>query len=99
MSCPDSNKLEVPIAPSTNGAFTDLFRFKNKWCQVSGTFTGTWQLQGSMSGAAYSDIGAAFTAPVLFEVPQTMQFFRVRCVAFASGLPVVEVAGFDERAV
>lgn len=98
MSCPDSNRFDVSIVPAADGNFTDLFRFKNKWCQVSGTFVGTWKLQASLSGGAYFDV-ATFTTPTVFEVPQTARFFRVHCVAFTSGLPVVEVAGFDERAV
>lgn len=90
--------IAVPTSVATGGPSTvgDLF---NKTVQISGTFVATLQLQGSINGSDFVDIGAAQTAPALLEVSQSVKFLRIDVTAFTSGVPAAVVSGFNQRAL
>ncbi|MBI5549510.1 MAG: hypothetical protein HY901_36955 [Deltaproteobacteria bacterium] len=97
MARPEKFALKVPAAVGV-GAPSVVFRFRSKTVQVFGTFVATLQLEGTLAGDEYFPIGPAVTAPGAIEVPETIEFLRVRVTAFTSGEPKAVFAGFDERA-
>ena len=97
MARPEKIPLEVPAAVGV-GQASNVFRFRDKTVQVSGTFVGSLQLEGSIDGSDYEPVGAAMTAPGLVPVPFTIEFLRVRITALTSGTPKAVAAGFDFRA-
>ena len=97
MARPEKIPLEVPAAAGV-GQASNVFRFRDKTVQVSGTFVGSLQLEGSIDGNDYEPIGAPVTAPGFIAVPMTVEFLRVRVTALTSGTPKTVAAGFDFRA-
>jgi hypothetical protein len=97
MARPESIPLDVPAAVGA-GQASNVFRFRDKTVQVSGTFAGSLQLEGSIDGNDYEPIGGPVTAAGFIPVPLTIQFLRVRLTALTSGTPKAVAAGFDFRA-
>lgn len=99
MARPEKIALAVPAAVGI-GEAANVFRFRDKYVQVHGTFVATMQLEGSIDGNEYFPVGAPQSAtPGVVAVPETIQFLRVRVTSFTSGEPKATFAGFDERAV
>ncbi|MEO7735989.1 MAG: hypothetical protein ABIY55_33845 [Kofleriaceae bacterium] len=96
MARPERMTMEVPAAGAT-GASVNVFRLRDKTVQVSGPFTGSLQLEGSVDGDAFEPLGAPVAAPGFFLVPVTVAFIRVRTNQLTSGAPRAVVAGFDFR--
>ena len=97
MARPEKILLEVPGTVGV-GQTANVFRFRDKTVQISGTFVGSLQLEGSIDGNEYEPIGAPATAPGFIPVPMTVEFLRVRVAALSSGAPSAVAAGFDFRA-
>jgi len=98
MARPEKVRLEVKQAIEA-GRAEQVFRFRDKYVQVHGTFVGTVQIEGTIDGSEYFVIGTPTTAPAVIPVPETVEFLRVRTTAFTSGEPKATLGGFDERAV
>jgi hypothetical protein len=98
MARPERLPLDVPAAPGV-GATANVFRLRDKTVQVSGPFTGSLQLEGSVDGDAFEPIGGPLAAPGFVLVPMTVAFVRMRVDALTSGGPRAIVAGFDFRAL
>lgn len=97
MARPEKVQLTVPTSAAAGGA-ASVFRFRDKYVQVHGTFVATLQLEGSIDGNEYFPVGAPQSAAGVVAVPETIEFLRVRVTAFTSGEPKATFAGFDERA-
>lgn len=92
-------KLSLEVKPAVDvGRAENVFRFRDKFVQVHGTFVATLQLEGTLNGSDYFAVGSPVTAPAVIAVPQTVEFLRVRTTAFTSGAPHALFGGFDERA-
>ncbi|MBI3184632.1 MAG: hypothetical protein HYZ28_21050 [Myxococcales bacterium] len=98
MARPEKVRLEVKQAVEA-GRAEQVFRFRDKYVQIHGTFVATVQVEGSIDGSDYFAVGAAQSAPGVVPVPETLEFVRVRTAAYTSGDPKAVLAGFDERAV
>ena len=98
MARPERVQLAVPTAIGV-GAASNVFRLRDKYVQVHGTFAATLQLEGSIDGDEYFSVGTPQTSAGVLAVPETVQFLRVHVTAFTSGEPKATLAGFDERAV
>lgn len=98
MARPERIRLAVPTSAGV-GAAANVFRFRDKYVQVHGTFAATLQLEGSIDGDEYFPVGTPQASAGVLAVPETLQFLRVRVTAFTSGEPKATLAGFDERAV
>lgn len=98
MARPEKIRLEVKAEVGV-GKAEQVFRFRDKYIQLHGTFVATLQVEASIDGSDYFPVGAAQTAPGVVPVPETVEFVRVRTTAFTSGEPKAVLAGFDERAV
>lgn len=72
-------------------------RFLEKGVQFSGTFTATFQVQGTIDGSTYFNIGSAATSAGFVEVPYTIEYLRISTVAWTSGTPTATFAGMDSR--
>jgi len=97
MARPEKIQLEVKAAADI-GRAENVFRFRDKYVQISGTFVATLQVEGTIDGSDYFPVGAAMNAAGVVPVVETIEFIRVRTTAFTSGEPKAVVAGFDERA-
>lgn len=98
MARPERVQLAAPTSAGA-GASANVFRFRDKYVQLHGTFVATLQLEASIDGDTYFPVGAPQSAPGVVAVPETVEFLRVRVAAFTSGEPKATLAGFDERAV
>jgi hypothetical protein len=97
MARPEKVRLEVKQAVGV-GKAEQVFRFRDKYVQVHGTFVATVQVEATIDGSDYFAVGAAVSAPGVVPVPETVEFVRVRTTAYVSGEPRAVLAGFDERA-
>ncbi len=98
MPRPEQIPLPVPQSVAT-GAFRDVHRFRDKFVQIGGTFVATLQLQGTIDGSEFFNIGGPVSSPTVIPVPETVQFLQVDVTAFTSGAPTATAAGFDFRAI
>jgi hypothetical protein len=98
MARPEKVRLEVKQAVDA-GKAEHVFRFRDKYVQVHGTFVATVQVEATIDGSDYFPVGGALSAPGVVPVPETAEFVRVRTTAYVSGEPKAVLAGFDERAV
>lgn len=98
MARPEKIRLEVK-AEVAAGKAEQVFRFRDKYVQVHGTFVASLQLEASIDGSDYFPVGTVQSAPGVVPVPETVEFVRVRTTAFTSGEPKAVLAGFDERAM
>lgn len=97
MARPEKVRLEVKQAAEA-GRAENVFRFRDKYVQVHGTFVATLQVEATIDGSDYFAVGGPQSAPAVVPVPETAEFVRVRTTAFTSGDPKAVLAGFDERA-
>lgn len=97
MARPEKIRMEV-LASVGVGRTENVFRFRDKYVHVHGTFSATVQLEASIDGSIYFTVGAALSAPGVVPFPETAEFARVRTTAFTSGTPEATLAAFDERA-
>jgi hypothetical protein len=98
MARPERMPLEVP-AKAGIGKAENVFRFRDKTVQISGPFTGSLQLEGSIDGEDFEPIGAPMTGPGFVLVPMAVAFLRVHTLELTSGAPKAFASGFDFRAV
>lgn len=88
-------------AANTTGVSLGATEFANAYditCEIGGTFVGTVQLQGSLTGSVWTNLGTSQTAPAIVnDQLKTYVYVRAQMTAYTSGLPVVWVAGHDER--
>jgi hypothetical protein len=97
MARPEKVQLEVKQEVGV-GRPENVFRFLHKYLQVGGTFAATLQVEASIDGSEYFNVGSAVIAPGVVPIAETVEFIRVRTTAYTSGEPKAVLAGFDERA-
>lgn len=88
--------LVAPVTAPTAGAAFPCAPMRDKTVQVSGTFSATLQLEGSLDGVAWSSLGATITANAIRAIPEAIHYIRVNTTVFVSGVPVVKLSGFTE---
>jgi hypothetical protein len=98
MARPEKIRLDVKQEVG-EGRAEQVFRFRDKYIQVHGTFVATLQIEATTDGSDYFPVGPAQSAPGVVPLPETVEFVRVRTTAYTSGEPKAVLAGFDERAV
>lgn len=94
-------------APATNNSGFSYLWVEMQACydltfEISGTFVATLQVQGSITGAVWDNIGAGQTAAGFLTgsanaALKTYSMVRVQMTAYTSGTPVVWAAGHEER--
>jgi|SoiMetStandDraft_2_1073263.scaffolds.fasta_scaffold602022_1 hypothetical protein len=97
MARPEKVRLEVKSAVDV-GKAERVFRLRDKYVQVHGTFVATLQVEATIDGEFFA-VGPVMAAPGVVPVPETVELVRVRTTAYTSGDPEAVLAGFDERAV
>lgn len=98
-------RFNVATTNATAGTAKPAGRFQLKYLQISGTFAGGWsiQLQGSVDGTNWLNIGAAIiaTPTALVSVPESWQYLRVLTntagTISAAATPAVVLGAYDER--
>lgn len=89
--------LDVPTAAGV-GAPKPLRDIQLEKCvQVAGTFTANLSIEVSLDGTHYQAVVTGVTAPGIHQLPYPAATVRVRTVSFASGAPVVTVAGYGSN--
>ena len=87
----------APPASTTTGPEKDVRRLTDKNLQVSGTFSATLQLQGSVDGVNFEDVGVAITAPGIVAVSGYFEKLRIETTVFVSGAPAAILGGLFNR--
>lgn len=86
--------LPVQTSVAVATAHPGPSQLREKYVQVSGTFSATLQLEGTIDGTAWFTLGATITAAALRSIPETIASIRVNTTVYASGTPVVTLAGW-----
>jgi len=89
--------LPVHTGGTGAGAARDVYKLREKYVQIQGTFSATLQLQGSVDGANWVNLELAQTQPGLVSVPETVALMRVNTTGYVSGTPVCTLCGHRER--
>lgn len=55
------------------------------WVQISGTFSASVQIQGTINGSDWFDIGSPVTGPTAVQVAVTMRAIRYTVSSYLSG--------------
>lgn len=72
----------------------DVSSLTNKYIQVSGTFSATLVLQGSIDNVVFEDgYGANVTSAGIYSIPKTYAFVRVFCSSYTSGSARITLLG------
>lgn len=84
--------------PAGNGDSTAIVvdDLVDKWIQISGTFSATANVQGTINGNDWLTIGS-LTAGGFIEVPQAVKSLRINISGFASGQVVATLAARHAR--
>jgi hypothetical protein len=98
MARPEKVRFEVKQEIGV-GRAENVFRFRDKYVQVHGTFVATLQVEATIDGSDYFPVGTPMSSPGVVPVPETAEFVRVRTAAYTSGEPKAVLGGFDERAM
>ncbi len=93
------SQMNVPATAPNNGDALTVDRFLYKTVLVTGSFTGTFKIQGTLDGSTWSDLTANITTPGATSIPHTVKQVRVALSALSAGTPIVNHAGFDARSV
>jgi hypothetical protein len=67
----------------------DVLQFEGKTVQISGTFSATIQMEGTITPGAWISEGSAATGAAVVEISKTYQQLRTKMTAYTSGTPVV----------
>lgn len=86
MARPEKVRLEVKQAVGV-GRAEHVFRFRDKYVQVHGTFVAAVQVDATIDGSDYFPVGVALSTPGVVPVPETVELVRVRATAYVSGEP------------
>lgn len=97
MARPEKVRFEVKAGVGV-GRAEQVFRFRDKYVQVHGTFNARVQVEASIDGSDFFAVGSPLNSPGVVAVPETVEFVRIRTVNYTSGEPRAVLAGFDERA-
>jgi hypothetical protein len=87
-------------APSTRAQVSypaDVSALREKMVEVSGSFVGTYQIQGSVGGSLWTDEGSAFTGTGVATIDKAWPMLRAKQTAYTSGTPVIKISGHEER--
>ncbi len=93
---PERLNLAPPASVNVGPTFNTR-RLTDKNLQVAGTFVATLQLEGSIDGTNFADVGAAITTPTIVAVPGYLELIRIRTTAFTSGVPVAQLGALFQR--
>lgn len=89
------------IAVSANGISGDIpFDADHrvyKTVQITGTFTGTVAVVGSLDGTNYSTIGGPVTAPGIVEVTAAVRFISISGSSWGTGTAMAQFSSFNSR--
>jgi hypothetical protein len=89
---PDVYDLDVPAALGA-GLPLPVIEYRDKTIQVTGTFVGSLQIEGTIDGTNYDAVTPSISSDDLLTIPHTLQAIRVRLTELTSGTPVVKFAG------
>jgi len=92
-------EMDVPATAPNFGDPLIVDRFVHKSVLVTGTFTGTMRIQGTVDGVTWSDLTTNITTPGATQIPHTVREVRVSLTALSAGTPIVHHGGFDGRSV
>lgn len=93
---PERIDLEPPASVAV-GPAKFVGRLTDKNLQVGGTFVATLQLEGTIDGTNFEDVGAAITAPGIVVVSGYFDKLRINTTVFTSGVPVAVLGGLFNR--
>jgi hypothetical protein len=90
--------VAVPQAVAA-GAATKIEGHIEGVVQITGGGSWTSQLQTSLDGVTWFNLGTAATnaSPQLIPVTNGVKFVRMNTTAYASGTPVANYGGYDSR--
>ncbi len=91
------NALDVKESVATGDSMNVEDFSTDKGVQVHGTFAATVQVQFSVNGSDFEDVGAALTAPAYVPIPAIAKRVRVDTTAFTSGNPAATLGGSKLR--
>ena len=89
--------FDVSIPGSGEGAPLDTsIMLPDKRLQVTGTFTGTLQLEESLDGDTWTKIGSDITQAGWVTITTMQAWLRIVVAAYTTGVPVVNLHGLRQ---
>lgn len=88
--------LDAPSGVAA-GAAIIADRFVEKTVLISGTFSATCRVQGSVDGSTWADLTGNLTAPQAVAIPHTVRLLRINTTVYVSGAIAASFCGFDAR--
>lgn len=92
----DFRDLEVPGAPG-NGKVFRTGEYRDKTVQVCEAFTGSIDIEVSLSGSHWHKLHTGITAAGLFDIAPTCGFLRIVTTAMTGDPPLVKFGGIATR--
>lgn len=86
----------IPIVASGNGDAVECASLRDKSVQISGSFTASLQVQGSIDGSNWVSEGSAQTTPGVVNITTSWVFIRINAGAI-TGTPKATLCGHEER--
>lgn len=88
-----STTLEVKTSVAA-GASKGFHNWRDREVVVTGTFTATLKVEGSVDDATWLELWSV-TAPGTYELPDGPLFIRINTTAYTSGTPVATAVGWQ----
>jgi hypothetical protein len=82
-------------AAGSTAALTGLHAISNKTVIVHGTFVATAQVEGSLDGGEWFNLGSSVTAPGAIEIAATVKQLRITVSGYTSGTVESALLGTD----
>ena len=92
----DFRDLEVPGAPG-NGKVFRTGEYRDKTVQICTAFTGSLDIEISLSGLHWSKLHTAITAPGIFAIAPTCGFLRIAATSMTGTPPIAKFGGIATR--
>lgn len=91
------NQTQQPLNQNGSSESQLVAHFTGKTVAITGTFTATAQVEGSMDGSNWFPVDSSVTAPALIETTASFRFMRVTISGYASGAVEATFGGFNTR--
>lgn len=93
----ESLPLDIRTAVE-EGTPINLDGLRDAAVQVTGTFVAEIQIEGTINGTDFFNLGTSFTGPGVLELPNYVTRMRANTKSYTSGTPTGTVGGLNTRA-
>lgn len=93
---PDNQALTVAGNAASTDAF-NAFHYRDKTVAISGTFSGSVTVEGTVDGTTWAAVAGPVTAPAILSITQAVRMLRIVGSSWVSGTASAIFSGFNSR--